>query len=50
VDAIRNKIRGKANVPDTVTGNPEVQVRLRVLPGGEVLEATITKVERQSRV
>ena len=43
VDAIRNKIRGKANVPDTVTGNPEVQVRLRVLPGGEVLEATITR-------
>ena len=43
IDGIRNKIRGKANVPDTVTGNPEVQVRLRILPGGEVLEATVTK-------
>jgi colicin import membrane protein len=43
VNDIRNKIRGKANVPDTVTGNPEVHVHLRILPGGEVLEATITK-------
>ena len=43
IDGIRNKIRGKANVPDTVTGNPEVHVRLRILPGGEVLEATVTK-------
>jgi colicin import membrane protein len=43
VDAIRSKIRGKANVPDSVTGNPEVQVRLRVLPGGDVLEASITR-------
>lgn len=43
IDGIRNKIRGKANVPDTVTGNPEVQVRLRILPGGEVLDATVTK-------
>jgi colicin import membrane protein len=43
INDIRNKIRGKANVPDNVTGNPEVHVRLRILPGGEVLEATITK-------
>jgi colicin import membrane protein len=43
VNDIKNKIRGKANVPDTVTGNPEVQVRLRILPGGEVLEATVVK-------
>ena len=43
IDAIKNKIRGKANVPDTVTGNPEVQVRIRVLPGGEVLDISITK-------
>jgi colicin import membrane protein len=42
-EAIKNKIRGKANVPDTVTGNPEVQVRIRVLPGGEVLDITVTK-------
>jgi colicin import membrane protein len=43
VEQIKAKIRGKANVPDTVTGNPEVHVRLRILPGGEVLEATITR-------
>jgi colicin import membrane protein len=40
---IQDKIRGRANVPDTVTGNPEVQVRIRVLPGGEVLDITIIK-------
>jgi colicin import membrane protein len=43
VNAIKQKIRTKANVPDTVTGNPEVQVRIRVLPGGEVLDIAITK-------
>jgi colicin import membrane protein len=26
-----------------VTGNPEVQVLIRVLPGGEVLDITITR-------
>ena len=40
---IQDKIRGRANVPDTVIGNPEVQVRIRVLPGGEVLDITVTK-------
>ena len=40
---IQDKIRGRANVPDTVSGNPEVQVRIRVLPGGEVLDIVITK-------
>ena len=43
IEQIRSKIRGRANVPDSVVGNPEVQVRLRILPGGEVLEATITR-------
>jgi len=43
INDIRNKIRGRANVPDNVTGNPEVHVRLRILPGGEVLEAIITR-------
>jgi len=43
INDIKNKIRGKANVPDTVTGNPEVQVRIRVLPGGEVLDIVVTK-------
>lgn len=42
-DAIRAKIRGRANVPDTVTGTPEVHVRIHMLPGGEVLDITITK-------
>lgn len=40
---IQDKIRGASNVPDTVSGNPEVQVRIRVLPGGEVLDITVTK-------
>ena len=40
---IQDKIRGRANVPDTVSGNPEVQVRIRLLPGGEVLDLAITK-------
>jgi len=43
VDAIKAKIRGRANVPDTVVGNPEVQVLIRVLPGGEVLDISVTK-------
>ena len=43
VNAIRAKIRGRANVPDTVRGNPEVTVRIRVLPGGEVLDITVVK-------
>ena len=43
VDAIKAKIRGRANVPDSVVGNPELQVRIRVLPGGEVLDIVIVK-------
>ena len=43
IEAIKAKIRGRANVPDTVTGNPEVHVRIRILPGGEVLDIAITK-------
>jgi colicin import membrane protein len=43
VDRIRSKIRGRANVPDTVTGAPEVTLRLHILPGGEVLDIQITK-------
>ncbi len=41
--AIQLKIRSRANVPDTVVGNPQVEVRIRVLPGGEVLDIAITK-------
>jgi len=40
---IRDKIRGKANVPDTVRGNLEVQVRITILPGGEVLDAKVVR-------
>jgi colicin import membrane protein len=43
VQRIKDKIRNRANVPDTVTGNPEIQVRIRVLPGGEVLDITVTR-------
>jgi colicin import membrane protein len=43
VNGIRAKIRGRANVPDTVRGNPEVTVRIRVLPGGEVLDISVVK-------
>ena len=43
INDIKNKIRGKANVPDTVSGNPEVQVRIRVLPGGGVLDIAVTR-------
>jgi colicin import membrane protein len=43
VNGIRAKIRGRANVPDTVTGTPEVHVLIKILPGGEVLDITITK-------
>lgn len=42
-DAITAKIRGKANVPDTVAGQPEVQVRIKVLPGGDVLDIAIAR-------
>jgi colicin import membrane protein len=41
--AIQAKIRGRANVPDTVTGKPGVEVLIKILPGGEVLDITITK-------
>jgi colicin import membrane protein len=43
VGKIRDKIRGKANVPDTVTGHPEVLIHLRILPGGEVFDIAIIK-------
>lgn len=43
INAIKVKIRGRANIPDTVIGNPEVHVRIRVLPGGEVLDIAVTR-------
>jgi len=41
VAQIRNKIRSRANVPDTVSGKPSVQVNIKILPGGEVLDIAI---------
>ena len=43
VTAIKVKIQGKANVPDNVSGRPAIQVRIRILPGGDVLEATVVR-------
>ena len=40
---IYDKIRSRANVPDTVTGRPLVIVQIHILPGGEVLDFQITK-------
>lgn len=40
---ITKKIRDRANIPDTVTGNPAPVFMIRVLPGGEVLDITLTK-------
>lgn len=43
VDRIKVKIRSRANVPDTVPKGTKVQVLIRILPGGEVLDIAITK-------
>lgn len=43
IGKIQARIRSKANVPDTVTGRPEVVVHIRILPGGEVFDAAIVK-------
>jgi colicin import membrane protein len=36
-------IRNRANIPDSVTGQPEVQVRVRLLTNGTVFEAGIAR-------
>ncbi|HET9581055.1 MAG TPA: cell envelope integrity protein TolA [Usitatibacter sp.] len=43
ISDIQRKIRSRANIPDTVTGNPTPSFRIRVLPGGEVLDITLVK-------
>jgi colicin import membrane protein len=43
IDRIRARIRSRANVPDSVTGKPEAQFLIRILPGGEVLDVTLRK-------
>ena len=43
VNKIRAKIRSRANIPDTVTGKPNIQVQIRILPGGDVLDIRVIK-------
>jgi colicin import membrane protein len=43
IGKIQARIRSKANVPDTVTGRPEVVVHIRILPGGEVFDVAVVK-------
>jgi colicin import membrane protein len=42
-NAIINKVRGRANVPDSVTGRPTAVFLVRLLPGGEVLDVQLVK-------
>ncbi len=41
---IRILVRNKANIPDSVTGMPEVQIRIRLLVTGAVFDAQIVKL------
>ncbi|MBI4754045.1 MAG: TonB C-terminal domain-containing protein [Betaproteobacteria bacterium] len=43
VDKIRSKIRGNLLVPPGVSGNPEAEFDVRLLPDGSVLEARLRK-------
>ena len=43
VDDIKRKILSRANVPDTVATGTEVAVRIRILPGGDVLDIAVTR-------
>lgn len=43
IDKIKARVRSRANVPDTVVGQPQVEVLIRLLPGGEVLDIQVTK-------
>jgi colicin import membrane protein len=43
VAKIQAKIRSRANVPDSVTGKPKVEVQIKVLPGGDVLDIRVTR-------
>ena len=42
-DKIARLIRDRANIPDSVTGRPEVQVRLRLLVNGVIFDAQVVK-------
>ena len=43
VDEIKRKILSRANVPDTVPTGTELTVRIRILPGGDVLDISVTR-------
>ena len=40
---IAKKVRDRANIPDNVVGHPRAEFRVRILPGGEVLDVTLVK-------
>lgn len=43
VNRIKDKILNRAIVPDTVPTGTEVNVRIRILPGGDVLDIVVTR-------
>jgi len=43
IEGIKNRIRSRANIPDSVTGHPEAQFRIRLLPGGDLLDVELTR-------
>lgn len=43
VAKIAKLIRDRANIPDSVTGRPEIQVRLRLLVNGAIFDAQVVK-------
>jgi colicin import membrane protein len=42
-DKVRELIRKRANIPDTVTGKPIIQIRLRLLVNGVIFDAQVVK-------
>ena len=42
-DKIAKLIKDRANIPDSVTGRPEIQLRVRLLVNGVVLDAQVVK-------
>ncbi len=41
ITRIQNKVRGNTVKPQNLQGNPQVEIELRVLPGGDVLESSV---------
>ncbi|MFN3544007.1 MAG: energy transducer TonB [Thiobacillus sp.] len=42
-DLISAKVRGNTRLPDNLVGNPEVRIRVRLLPTGEVQSVQLTR-------